>query len=566
MRKQGDMAITALRGRLSVLAATAGAVALGVAPVAGTALSAPSGDADAGGVQRPASLVVGTADGKVRGAARTGYNQWLGIPYAADAAGKNRWKAPQPVKKWSGARDARAFSDRCAQNSGWDPGYEKTITTENCLGLNVYVPDGARRDAPVLVWIHGGGFTGGAGQDTDPRRFIERTGAIVVTVNYRVGVLGTLNLPQLRTESTNGPGNYGLLDQQAALKWVHRNVDRFGGDPGNVTIAGQSAGAGSVCDHLASPAAKGLFSKAISMSGGCNLQSAAAGQQQSEAFVKAVGCDTAADEVLACLRGKSSSDLLAAQKTSGVSPSIGGAAFPVNPGTAVASGDFNRVPVMIGQTNSERGLFTFQNYDYAGHPMTAAEYEQLVRTTYGAGADEVLAEYPLSDFDTPGEAWTKANSDSTSYTRQQLTATFAKRVPTYSYEFAESDTPHFTSIFRIQQRSAAARDFPFGGAVHVDDLGYLWEYLGQTLPYDDDQLELSDEMITYWGRFAAAGEPNTARTPNWPDYADKPGTTMSLKACDTDPASGDAPAACSKADTDFATDHNLSFWSHLPTT
>ncbi|MFK4106571.1 carboxylesterase/lipase family protein [Streptomyces sp. NPDC019531] len=549
--------ITAMRGRARATLAAVSLLGLGITPVVAQATQ--SGGATASQYSRPTSTVVQTTNGKVRGAHQTDYDEWLGIPYAADASGANRWKPPQPAGRWSGVRDATEFSDRCAQNSGWDPGYEKTITSEDCLALNVYVPDGAKAKTPVLVWIHGGGFTGGAGQDTNPRKFVEQTGAVVVTINYRLGVLGTLNLPQLQTENKDGPGNYGLLDQQAALRWVHSNIDRFGGDPKNVTIAGQSAGAGSVCDHLASPTAKGLFTRAGIISGGCNIQPAASGQAQSATFVKTVGCDSASD-VVACLRAKSAADLLAAQKKSGVSLSLGGSAFPVNPGTAVQSGTFNRVPVMIGQTNSERGLFTFQNYDYLGTPMTAAGYETAVRSAYGAAADKVLAEYPLSAYRTPGEAFTAAQNGSTSYTRQQLISTLSKWVPTYAYEFAESDTPHFTSIHLIQQQSQAARDFPFGGAIHVDDLGYLWDYLGQTLPYDDDQLELSHQMITFWGRFAERGDPNGSRTPAWPKYSDRTDKFMSLVACDTAPASGKAPAPCSKATDTFDEEHNLDFW------
>ncbi|MCZ9341719.1 carboxylesterase family protein, partial [Streptomyces sp. TRM76130] len=198
-----------------------------------------------------------------------------------------------------------------------------------------------------------------------------------------------------------------------------------------------------------------------------------------------------------------------------------------------------------------------------GTPMTAGQYEAAVRSAYGENADAVLAEYPLSAYATPGEAWTDAQNGSTSYTRWQLIRTLSQWVPTYAYEFAESDTPHFTSIFRIQQESPAARDFPFGGAVHVDDLGYLWDYLGQTLPYDDDQLELSRQMIEYWDRFTGSGDPNGPDTPSWPRFSDRTGALMSLVACDTSPAGDDAPAACSEASRDFPEKHNLGFWQKL---
>ncbi|MFD9327213.1 carboxylesterase/lipase family protein [Streptomyces sp. NPDC060065] len=544
-----------INARIGAALAFAGLLGLGLMNPLSTGASAQSSE-------RPTSTVVETTNGKVKGGSGTNYDEWLGIPYAASPTAAQRWTAPKPAAKWKGVRDATQFSDRCAQPSGWDPGYENPTTTEDCLALNVYVPEGTKGRLPVLVWIHGGGYFGGAGQDTDPRKFVEQTGSVVVTVNYRLGPLGFLNLPELRTESANGAGNYGLLDQQAALRWVQSNITNFGGNPKNVTIAGQSAGASSVCAQLASPTAKGLFARAGIMSGSCGMQSAAAGETQSRAFVKEIGCSTASD-VLACLRAKPASAIVAAQQKAAVRPSLGGAAFPTDPAVAVGTGKFNRVPVVLGQTNSERGLSTFQNYDYLGKPMTAAQYETEVRGAYGANADKVLAEYPLSAYKTPGEAWTSAQNGSTSYARQQLMGTLSRWTPTYAYEFAESDTPHFTSIFLIQQKSETARNFPFGGAIHVDDLGYIWNYLGQTMPYDDDQLELSEQMIRYWGHFAANGDPNGTRTPAWPKYSTRTGALMSLSACDTAPSSGASPAACSKVSTRFDEEHNLDFWKSL---
>ena len=546
--------------RPGVLVAIGSLITFGiVTPVTAAARSGDPHEASA----RPASTLVETTNGKVRGRSQTGYDEWLGIPYAADPPGALRWTAPRPATRWTGVRDATGFAHRCAQGSGWDPGYESVTLTEDCLSLNVYVPHQAQSQGrlPVLVWIHGGGFTGGAGQDTDPRGFIQQAGAIVVTINYRLGALGYLNLPQLRQESADGSGTFGLLDQQAALRWVRTNIGRFGGDASDVTIAGQSAGGTSVCAQLASPTADGLFARAIIMSGSCALQSAAAAGSSGQAFVKQVGCGGAAD-VLACLRGKPAADIVAAQQVAGVRPSVGGAAFPTDPAVAVPAGTFNRVPVLLGQVNNERALFTFQNYDYAGKPLTAARYEALVRATYAGYADQVLAEYPAARFASPGVAWTTVQNDSASYTRQKLYGQLSRFVPTYAYEFAESDTPQFTSIYRIQQTSEVARDFPFG-ATHVDDLGYLWEYLGQTLPYTDDELELSNQMIRYWGRFVAAGDPNGSYTPAWPKYRAATDAMMSLVACKTSPATGDSPAACSAVTDRFGVEHDTAFWKSV---
>ncbi|MFF7333204.1 carboxylesterase family protein [Streptomyces sp. NPDC008150] len=537
---------------------SAGLVCLGlVSPVVAQSQSGPTAQRSAA----PTSTVVKTTGGKVRGRSLTGYDAWLGIPYAADPTGADRWTAPRAAAAWTGVRDATGFGDRCAQASGWDPGYERTTLTEDCLSLNVYTPHGTRGGLPVVVWIHGGGFTGGAGQDTDPRKFAQQAGAVVVTVNYRLGALGYLNLPELAKESANGAGNYGLLDQQAALRWVRSNVAGFGGNADDVTIAGQSAGGTSVCAQLASPTAKGLFDRAIIMSGSCALTSVTAARTASEAFVRQIGCAGAAG-VLACLRGKSTADIVAAQQKAGVRPSVGGAAFPADPATAVPAGKFNRVPVMLGQVTNERALFTFQNYDYAGKPLTAAQYEALVASSYGADAGKVLAEYPVADYATPGQAWTAVQNDDTATVRRTLMGSLSRYVPTYSYEFAENDTPQFASIYLLQQKSDTARAFPFG-ATHVDDLGYLWDYLGQTLPYDDDELELSNQMIAYWGTFAATGDPNGPHTPRWPAYGTRTDTMMRLVACDTSPASGAPPAACSAAGTGFAAEHRTAFWEGL---
>jgi len=511
--------------------------------------------------------VVQTGDGPLRGFSRTRYDAWVGIPYAASPVGDLRFKAPQPVSGWSGVRDATHFGGRCTQNSGWDPGYEQPIANEDCLYLNVYVPHdswstwrGGKR--PVLVWIHGGGFTGGAGQDTDPRKYIGETGAVFVTINYRLGALGFLNLPQLRQEG-DVAGAYGLLDQQAALRWIQKNIARFGGDPRNVTIAGQSAGGSAVCDQLSSPTAGGLFARAIIVSGGCSMTSQADADKAGKAYLQTIGCPDDATAV-ACLRAKTPAQLLDAQLKSpvGVRPSVGGSGFPEDPATAVQAGRFTRVPVISGQVHDERTLFAFQNNDYVGKPVTAAGYEATIRGTYGANADKVLAAYPVSAYPSPSAALAAVNTDSLAYGRLQYERALANYTPTYVYQFEDRQTPQFYSIYRLQWQGEPARSFPFG-ATHVDDLGYYFEYLGHTLPYSDDELELSDQMIGFWSAFQNRNSPNGSYLPDWPRL--NRDQYMALDACDTPESSNQPPAACSEAKdiASFVADHKLDLWQSI---
>jgi para-nitrobenzyl esterase len=540
-----------------------------LAAAATLALAAPAAaHADAGAkAAQAAGPVVHTAKGAVRGISRTRFDAFLGIPYAKPPVGGQRFTAPEATGTWSGVRDATRFGGRCTQGSGWDPGYEQPIANEDCLYLNVYVPHRANAPAghtgkrPVFVWIHGGGFTGGAGQDTDPRKYLEQSDAVYVTINYRLGALGFLNLPELR-EAGSGAGAYGLLDQQAALRWVQRNIARFGGNPRNVTIAGQSAGGSSVCDQLASPAARGLFQRAIIQSGGCSMTSQADADKAGQAFVAAAGCGDAAD-VVACLRSKTAAELFEAQRTAGVRPSVGDAAFPLDPAEAVASGRFNRVPVISGQVDNERALSTFQNNDNVGKPITAEGYEAMVRSSYGDDAGRVLAAYPLSEYSSPSDAWAQLQSDAATYGRLQTTRNIARWTPTWMYEFDESQTPQFTSIFKLQWAGEPARSFPFG-ATHVDELAYLWEYLGSALPLTDDEQELSDQMIGFWSTFQYRGDPNAKYLPQWPRF-NRTERWMSLDACQTAESSGEPPTTCSQGQEIGAldADHQLGLWASV---
>jgi para-nitrobenzyl esterase len=476
--------------------------------------------------------VVRTAQGAVRGEATAEYTRWLGIPYAAPPVGDLRFEAPRPPQAWKGVRDGAEFGGSCVQGSGWDPGYEEPTLTEDCLYLNVYrsadTDNAGRHDRsasaataggrggqealPVIVWIHGGGNTGGAGRDTDPAKFVARHDAVYVTLNYRLGALGYLATPALEAENGDGgTGNYGILDQQAALRWVQRNIDRFGGDPDNVTIAGQSAGAGNSCVHLSAPGSEGLFDKAIMMSGGCSARSLDDARSTGEEFAAALGCTEPATQV-DCLRDKESAEILAAQQEVRVSGAVWGTkSLPQDPLELLKTGRLADVPVLLGGTSDERQQAVFSQYDHQGDPLTADDVDALIEENYPEHADQVRAAYTVADYWSPTVAWGDITSDERACSDQTTRDRMGASNEAYVYEFAEQDGPPFTSIWRL------GVDYPFG-ATHVNDLGYLWDYLGTALPFSAEQVQLGDQMSAYWYAFAATGAPDVAGAPDWPRY------------------------------------------------
>ncbi|MFJ6693135.1 carboxylesterase/lipase family protein [Streptomyces sp. NPDC091294] len=490
--------------------------------------------------------VVRTDKGLVRGEAASMVTSYKGIPYAQPPVGDLRWKAPQPAASWNGTRDATEFGGSCVQGTGWDPGYEKPTLTEDCLYLNVYRPsDTGKKNLPVFVWNHGGGNTGGAGRDTDPAKFVTRQDAVFVTLNYRLGAMGWLYTDQLDQDNKNGAaGNFGLLDQQAALRWVQRNIASFGGDPDNVTLAGQSAGARNTCTQLASPTAKGLFDRVILQSGGCNAPARTEREAADSGARFAAELNCPADPgQLACLRAKSPADILAAQqKVSQNSSVYGTAVLPKDPMALLKARKLTDLPVVVGGTSDESQQSVFAQYDYRGNPLTAAQFGDLVEQTYPQGADRVKAAYPASEYWSPTVAWGTVQSDQRACRDQTLRARLAADTRTYAYEFAEKDGPPFTSIWRL------GTDYPFG-ATHVNDLGYLWDYLGTALPFSTDQVRLSDQMISYWGAFTETGNPNVKLAPAWPRYTAQ-GNLLQFHA----------PSATHVTDAQLADEHNCALW------
>ncbi len=490
------------------------------------------------------SLFVTTDKGMVEGRSTAdNVNQFLGIPYAAPPVGALRWAPPQPAMAWSGVRPAMSYGQRCAQPTN---GNGPRIDNEDCLYLNVYTP--ARlapgEKLPVLFMIHGGGFTTGAGDQHDGSLIVRTDHIIVVSINYRLGPFGFLSLPGQDNI------NFGLLDQEAALRWVQRNIASFGGDPARVAIDGESAGGWSVCDLLASPSASGLFARAIMQSGSCDSQSASAMRKTSLALAAAVGCTDQAT-VLTCMRAKPEATILTASTKffPFVLPTAGDPVLPVAPGKAIASGHYTKVPVLIG-TNHDEGRTFAQGFA----SFTAKQYQQYVTATYGSLARQVLARYPLSAYPSPyaaayavGAIWTDSGfvAGIGGCPEQNLARQLVRTgVPVYFYQFDDRHAPGLNNDLPGYQ----------WGAGHAMELAYLWPSFNNGFSLyalmTHKQLQLSRAMVQYWGAFTKAGMPAVRGQARWPQYGT--GRLMSLRE-------GHASHAIAAAV--FAAEHQCSFWN-----
>jgi para-nitrobenzyl esterase len=491
-----------------------------------------------------AAPVVRAPDGAVRGVAQGKHRLFQGIPYAAPPA---RWRAPQRVDRRNGVRNATRPGNECVQAAVfWRPG-SPASWHENCLYLNVWTPRKVSRRLPVLVWFHGGGWVNGAATDVQPARLSQPGRNVVVTINYRLGPLGYLRLPGLDAESPDGQsgGNYGDLDKVEALRWVQRNIAAFGGNPQRVTIAGQSAGAGSVCWLGASPAAAGLFDRAVVQSiGDCGVVSRDTAIARSTTLATAAGCADPAT-VVACLRAKSPAELIDAQAKSGVAlrPSAGGSAQPLLPVEAFASGQFNRVPFIVGNTRHETRAFVYEGNDLIRQPLTAPGYEAAIRSGYGTNADRVLAEYPVGRYAAPGVALAAAQTDQRfACSSVPVTDGLSKWVPTFAYEFRDETAPG-------RPYMVIPPSFPIGSG-HTSDVPYVWQTETNAL-FTRAQLRLSRLMIGYWSRFARAGNPYRRGRPSWPRYEAARRLRLGLlPGGRTEVISG----------TDYADEHHCAFW------
>jgi para-nitrobenzyl esterase len=492
-----------------------------------------------------AAPVVHTDKGFVRGVQAAHERQFLGVPYAAAPVGDLRWRAPQEHARWSGIRDATAFAPHCSQPAG---SFGLASTNEDCLFLNVYTPPlsgiGLPPHAPVMVWIHGGALVTGESDDYEPVRLVDH-GVVVVTINYRLGALGFLAHPAFAAESAKSvTGNFGILDQQAALAWVHRNIRAFGGDPRNVTIFGESAGGLSVHSQLASPLAAGLFQRAIVESGAYQLTqpSLATAELAGQAFATRTGC---ADQSAACLRSLPVATILASQGNGTNGLNVDGVVLPTSIGAAFQAGTFNHVPVMEGSNHDEWRLFVAQTEVARGTPLSAAAYPAAISATLGvtpAVAAVIAATYPLASFGSPSEALGAVGTDAIfACNAQTATGALSQRVTTYQYEFADPNAPmlFFTP-----------RSFPTG-AYHAAEIQYLFNLNVTPQPnpgLNHDQARLADAMTRYWTQFARTGNPNGVLTPVW-HRADASARFQSLVV------------PTPQSTTGFATEHLCSFWA-----
>ncbi|MFP5248649.1 MAG: carboxylesterase/lipase family protein [Acidobacteriota bacterium] len=457
-------------------------------------------------------MVVKTAAGNLRGVARPGGGaQFLGIPYARPPVGRLRWRPPVPARHWSGVRAATAFGSPCAQPAlgGWNR-HDAENGRENCLFLNVIAPAWpAARPLPVMVWLHGGANLGGsAGGALYSEGALANHGVVLVTLNYRLGIFGFMALPALDSESPHrASGNYGLMDQILALRWVHANIAAFGGDPGNVTVFGQSAGAMDTGMLMTSPAARGLFRKAIAESGAAfapRVQTLAQAESMWQAAVAPLK-PPPGPHGIAALRRIPAPELIArlgaaARQWPGIGPNVDGWILPRAPEAVFAAGQEAPIPLLLGTTSREFG---------SAEPLHALRAE--IERTAGASAPAALEMYGLAN-NGPGASdplygsaavqWAADTMFHCPIATQALWHS-AAGLPVYEYEL---DHP-------IPGQEAQ-------GAIHSGDLPYVFGYFpktgniaGKFTPVD---FKLADLIETYWTNFARGGDPNGPGLPQWP--------------------------------------------------
>lgn len=519
--------------------------------------------------EKQLSRVIQTKEGPLQGFTSNGATEFLGIPYAEPPVGDLRWRPPKEHAPWTDVRKATEFAPICALVTTLGVFSGEPNNHEDCLYLNVFTPDPSpSARLPVIVWIHGGGNVDGETPGYDGSKLASQGKTVVVTMEYRLNLMGFLAHPALDNEG-HLFGNYGILDQQAVLKWVERNIAMFGGDKDNVTVGGQSAGAVDTGHQMISPLAAGLFHRGICQSFclAFTLPTRTAAEATGVAFAEAAGCGRGVGpEVAQCLRSLPAARIEELAGTASTQAKfisgrglVDGEIIPGQPLTLFANGHFNHVPLINGNTADETnfGLAIAEYFSNTNNalrtPPTAEQYLGYLNATYAppaypdGTAAKVLALYPLSDFKSPQLAWDRVGTDSGICHQRRLDKILASQIPVYAYEFADKTAPfYFPDMPGIEAR-----------AYHTADIQYLFPLwhggpLGIPHPLNREQTKLSDQLVTAWTNFARTGNPNGSGNAPWPRYtasADVPGWLIQ-----------DSPALSAVTDARYATLRHCDFW------
>ena len=470
---------------------------------------------------QPADAVVAVEGGRLAGAPSPlgdDVTMYRGVPFAAPPVGDLRWRPPQPAPAWDGMRDATEAGPACMQRAipaevgrFYNPGVDRM--SEDCLYLNIWTAAAPEDRAPVLVWIHGGGLAIGNGADItyDGTRLAQR-GVVLVTINYRLGAFGYLAHPLLSAESEHGAsGNYGTLDQVAALRWIQRNIAAFGGDPSRVTIFGESAGSWSVNHLMATPLARGLFHGAIGESGG-GFGSRGRAEPKEE-------IESAGERFVEALLGEGVTPSLEALRAAGAeavqavvpelvrsTATVDGWVFPDTVYNIFAAGAQHDVPVIVGSNADEMSIL-----GGAAGAETLEQYHESIRDEYGEHADAFLETFPAATDDEARQARMASGTD----------ATFGWEMRTWARMMETVSSPAYLYFFR---RIPPAPDAERYGAYHTAEIAYVFDNFGVSphpyanRDYTATDRRLSDILASYWVNMAATGNPNAEGLPEWPAY------------------------------------------------
>jgi para-nitrobenzyl esterase len=446
---------------------------------------------------------------------------FLGIPYAAPPTGNLRWRPPQPVARWQGIRPATSYGPACPQlPSPWLPemlGKQQMVTDEACLYLNVWTPNlGDHTKAPVMVWIHGGGNVEGSQEWPPLGPTLAMHGVVVVTINYRLGVLGYLSHPALTAETPHrSSGNYGLLDQMAALRWVKQNIDRFGGDPRQVTVFGASSGSLDICDLMASPLSDGLFQRAILQSGVCvdSLSPLLAGAESEGTQLASDLGFGKSNDALAKLRALPADELMkkaANGKDLDLNPVVDAWVLRQQPAIAFSQGKQAKIPVMVGSNADEVSIFASSLVKGTSYrPKTVDEYRSWLSREFHAQADMVFAAYPAhTDTEVPAVFRAMDTDYDFGFGADLLAREMAAAGQrAYLYRFTKAGTGQFAAL----------------GAFHSEESMFLSQKYWASWVKSPDDAQMSNTIIDYWVQFARVGEPSAPGLPQWRAYRlDKP--------------------------------------------